>query len=230
MKRTKSFRYFKDVYLDTNRMNELYSLLIKHCDDLAIEVKTVDNSSIVFDSYDELMAYDNFKKNRIKRLVMRGYSKGVGLNSIIDITFTTEYPLLSTVDYTCNFRSSEDEAVFLSDMQYFLEKSKRSRLPLIFVNVLFIALLSVILFIIIRTFWPDITGNLCFAGGLSIVLGIIYGLAFSDFVWSKFFPPVSFAWGEAVTYYNQLAKIRSNIFWGIIVTFIIGIIVNIISK
>ena len=60
MKKSNSISISKHLFLDKKRMDELYAILLKHCDKLRIEAKCLDNTSIDFDSYDELMEYSNF--------------------------------------------------------------------------------------------------------------------------------------------------------------------------
>ena len=54
-------------------MDELCEILSKYCTGLEFQAHTLDNSSITFESYAELIRYKNFKKGRIARLTAFGY-------------------------------------------------------------------------------------------------------------------------------------------------------------
>lgn len=228
MKKARSFRLSKNIVLDKNRMDELYSLILKHCNRLSIQATTIDNSSIDFDSYDELMEYSNFQGGRIKTLNICGY-KSDGFSAIIAVTFSTEYPSLFTVEYNCNFTSEKDEVIFLHNIQLFLQKAAYSKIPVIVMNGLTILILVFSLLTVFRAMEPAVYTNTYIIASFS-ALGAIYYFIFPFYLWKKLFPPVSFAWGEAANYYNRIFKIRSNIFWGIIVALIISVIANIISS
>ena len=74
MTKTESHTFSKHILLDDSRMAELKAILVKHCDRLSIQVQTIQGASIEFDSYDELMKYENFNTGRIKKLELYGYS------------------------------------------------------------------------------------------------------------------------------------------------------------
>lgn len=53
-------------------------------------------------------------------------------------------------------------------------------------------------------------------------------IAISTKVWDLAFPNIVFAIGEGVEQYEKLKKLRSNIFWCVIVAGIIGLILNLL--
>ena len=89
MKKTETFCYSKHIFLDKSRMKELHILLMKHCDRLELSVKTIGNSKIEFDSFEELMEYSNFKNGRIHQLNIHGYLQN-SEDRIIDLTFSED--------------------------------------------------------------------------------------------------------------------------------------------
>ena len=52
----------------------------------------------------------------------------------------------------------------------------------------------------------------------------------SKLMWKKLYPRVIYAWGEEKERYSKLEGLRSNLFWGVLVTIIISIIVGLLLK
>lgn len=73
MKKSNTISYSKSIFLDKNRMEELHSILCKHCKELTFHTTCMDGASIRFDSYRELMSHRNFNGERIQTLQMIGY-------------------------------------------------------------------------------------------------------------------------------------------------------------
>ena len=49
-----------------------------------------------------------------------------------------------------------------------------------------------------------------------------------DKVWKYFFPPIVFLWGEEIENNKRMTNLRKELFWGVIVTTVIGIIITMI--
>lgn len=93
-------------------MDELCAILLKHCNKLRIEAKCLDNTSIDFDSYDELMEYSNFGKGRIRRLEITGYRDVNGWNREISVTISSEHYKGPSMDCTYHFAQVDEETIF----------------------------------------------------------------------------------------------------------------------
>lgn len=223
MKKESSLSYSKNIFLDTDRMNELHSIILKYCDTLDIQAETLNKASLKFDSYDELMSYSNFRKDRIKQLSIRGY-KSNKWDAKIRLSFSIEYPTVSSVDCYYSFEDENEEIVFKKTLLDFLEKAKDGYIPSrVGIWALFIL-----------TYWG--VGR-CFRSVFAdvsvpmllviCVLSLIPYKLFSN-MWYILFPIVSFSWGEATKYYDKIKKIRSNLFWGVIIAITVGVIGNIV--
>ena len=62
--------------------------------------------------------------------------------------------------------------------------------------------------------------------GLTLWLSIL----FSTKVWDFILPSIVFAIGEGVARYEKIKKLRSNIFWCVLVAAAIGVLVDLILK
>ena len=111
--------YYKAIVLTPERIQELESVLRKHCDTITYEATTVSGVEIAFENAEELVDYENFEKKRIKDLTVIGYKK---YSRVFRISF--EYSLwwfksrgyddTCTCSYTLN--SLDEESVFSSDI------------------------------------------------------------------------------------------------------------------
>lgn len=223
MKKERSFSYSKNIFLDKDRMQELHSILAKYCDTLDIQAKTLNKSSISFDSYDELMNYNNFKTERITQLTIRGYGSNKW-ESKIRLSFSIEYPTVSSVDCEYSFENEDEEIVFNKTLLNFLEKAKSGYVSSRIGDWAILFFIYAGAGIVLDLVYP----NASFA-----VYLLIYALALVPYklfsiIWYKLFPIVSFSWGEATKYYDRLKRIRSNLFWCVIIAIAVGVIGNII--
>jgi len=60
-----------------------------------------------------------------------------------------------------------------------------------------------------------------------VLIGIfaLFGIGV-DTLWRYFFPPIHFDWGQEKKRLEKIAQTRDKIFWGILVSIIIGLIMN----
>ena len=226
MIKTGSFTYSKHILLDKLRMDELQSILAKHCDSISTFVKTIDNSSIKFESYAELMEYDNFKKMRIKKLDIYGY-KSNPWNESIKLTFYAGSPRESSVDCTYTFSDTDEEAIFNSDISKFLDKAVYFHIPALIVDWTALFLVFAAVFYLGHVILPQNTISTYVAE--SMIATILYAL-FVYLILPRLFPSVSFSWGEAIIYYKRIAIVQNILFCSIILAAVVGFFVNYISN
>ena len=225
MKKTGSFSHWKNIFLDQSRMDELHVTLMKYCDYLEIQAKTIDKSSIEFDSYEELMEYTNYKKGRIKRLEICGYLHK-SWDRVFTITFCPEYSTKYSVECDYNFEEINKETIFCKEMQDLLDKASSLYIPAFIGKFVSLCLLYLALFFLLSVVLHETSIISYCIGG--VVVAIIHDV-FLHFIWYILFPPVSFSWGESITYYKHIAKLRNFVFITILLTIAIGILVNYIS-
>ena len=62
----------------------------------------------------------------------------------------------------------------------------------------------------------------------AISIGLYY--LCSKLIWKKLFPRAIYAWGEETESYSRLEKLRSNLFWGVLIATVISVVVGLILK
>lgn len=226
MKKTGSFSHFKNIFLDRTRMEELYTILMKYSHHLKIEAKTIDGASVVFESYDELLEYTNYKKDRLRRLEIRGYPED-SWDNVFDLTFPSEYSMKYSAECSYNFRELDKETVFCHEVQNFLDRASSLYIPAAIGKFVSLCLIFFVLFFLILGVSHDSSIASSVVGGIAAML---IHEAFLHCIWYKLFPLVSFSWGESITYYKNIAKLRNFIFIGIFLAIAIGLFVNYISN
>lgn len=225
MKKSSSFKYNKNLFLDTVRMEELHNILLKYCKRLVIQAETVREDSVEFDSYEELLKYDNFGKDRIRVLKLVGYPESTW-NKIFSLTLFPEFTTKCSVDCTYAFSSANEETVFQKDLTEFFNKSSQLYIPSTIGNMSFL-----LLWIMLLLFWAyqktSITLSICVGIG---AIAELFHIVFLYLIWHKLFPLVSFCWGEAVNYYGRLSLCRKVLFGSVLGAGALGIVVNYLSK
>lgn len=213
------------VTLNKSRMDELCIILLKYFDYLLFSATTVDDSSIEFNSYDELMSYENFREGRIKILNIYGQHKNNKNNRVV-VIFSAEHSG-SGIAFDYIFERHDEEILFCKDVKDFLAKTGNYHILAIICDLALMVALSLIFGRIVKTLYPS--GKILVYVALLACAAVLY-LKISNWAWNKLFPPVSFEWGESISYYKRLKKWRENMFWGVIVAFIVGIAVSVLPS
>lgn len=212
-------------------MDELFTLLKKYCDDFYIYSETIDKTSIEFESFDELMEYTNFEKGRIKNLRICGYTKNF-IYEVITLTIYSEYAFSPTVKCIYKFGQQEEENNFTIKLKEIFDKSKSFHVPVMIQTVVLSTITWVFLIGALKSVLSHTGYELPYTINiLTEVLAFAVVFTINIFFLSiiiRLSPPVCFSWGEAVKYYIQLNKWRSNLFWCVFVAIVIAIIANFI--
>ena len=125
MKISGKFNYNKAIKLSAERINELKDILSQHCNRFEIHTKLENDNHISFESFEELLLYDNFKERRIHSLEIVGYMKyerKFELSFEVENGFYTNY--ISVLKCTYQLTSYDEETLFKNNLGRFLEKIK----------------------------------------------------------------------------------------------------------
>lgn len=215
--------YDKQLFLDRKRMDELRLILQECCEKLCYEIECIDNSLIKFDTYDELMEYDNFGKGRINKLRVIGYGDGdTGEKEKIALLLSNESYKAPYMKCTCNFSGENEEIIFKKKILYFCQKATKDHQ---FATVLWIipTVLFVVVPLAVIIYYYKLNSFLVFSV-LSLSLVTIW--MFFVFIWKKLYPPVSFSWGEAIEYYRKIKERRYGLFWCVFVAIVASLMAN----
>lgn len=218
----------KRLLITNERLAELESLLSKYCAQVDWKATLIDGTTITFDSFEELQHYSNFGSSKILGIKADGHSDDY--TTRIDVSISREYPILKRFG-ECNFKfASEDQfTVFKKETQTFFEKCVEGEVTYqagkwgsAFV------LIGLVLYTASK--YIKVTAGDIFLIYLSSIMlaGALFWLLItvSAKIWDYIIPSITFAIGEGIARYEKSKKLRSNIFWGVIIAGIIGFLLN----
>ena len=230
------WHYSKALILDEDRMQELNKLILEFYERAEYSATSFKGSEIQFTSIEELLSYDNYEKQRIKELTIfgyNGYKHCIFFNiKISDSEFLNYY---RTVNCTYTLDSVDKETLLLSKIEKFFSKAT-ARYWLLGKFSLYgiIAIPSML-----TSFCKYLVGEkVSLEVPLQMLLIIIIGCIgflfcirwFDKHFLLNLFPPVSFLWGEELVRNEKWVKLRSNVFWGIIMAILIGLVGTFIAN
>lgn len=223
MKKSNTISCLKNIFLDKSRMDELHTILLKHCERLKFEAQCVDNAFIEFDSYHELIEYSNFGKGRIEKLEITGYSNTNSWPSKIGLTISSVHPKGPSMDCTYHFTQIDEEAIFKQEIVDFWNRSAKNYIrPRVGEGIVFLLLFVTALYlsdIFLLDGW--FIKYIC-----AYIFTQIFLFLFNHFIWYKLFPMVSFSWGESIEYYKKIEKWKNGVFWSVIMAIPVALIAN----
>lgn len=225
-------KYYKALFFSSERMRELHSLLLSYCERIIYETETYNQRSIRFDSIDEMLSYDNYDKMRLKEIVIYGYSKNAQVFRLTLSASRSWFSLIGywkTVDCRYTFSNLQKETTFRSALQLFLKKATQpywavAKISIYGLFFFFCAFSSMYNFSIGKTVTYNGSFFLFFIALIAAILLMLCFAALDFYVLGSLFPPIVFAWGEEAKRSDKNHARRSNIFWGIIVAIVVGII------
>ena len=232
-----SFKYKSAIILTRERVKEIEKTLLKDFNDLNCYVITYSKDTVRFDTIDELLDYDNFGEWKIKSLHIDGTKPG---GQKIEIYFRAEMGLLVSFSSTIEISytvSDLKEIVALKEQALLIFKKCKAPYNLISKFALYsvICIISIVSAIFTLSL-PDVQiATLAFNVKSIVVMmltGIIAGFLIIKFPtgWGKLFPPIVYYWGEEIGVSDRRNQLRTNIFWGVFVALIIGVITTYITN
>ena len=232
------FTYKRIIVLTIQRIQELESLLHKHCDSIDYKATTKNEAEIYFESFDELSSFCNFGEDKIVALHLK-----CRLNSnsdfSIEIDFSPKFPHSDcTVRCFYCFSDIDEESIFISDFKKFLDKTAIYNARhnvcewLSFAFFFLLGLYPIIIPIGGAAFYQAAKNAVSLVSGalmIETVALFLYAL-FSKFVLQKLYPRVIYAWGEETEKEKKLESLRSNLFWAVLIATVINIITGLFLK
>ena len=238
MIKNRIFTYKRIIVLTIQRLKELETLLLKHCDSIEYKAITKDDAEILFDSFDELISFSNFGDDKIKSLSLKCRVKN-DYKFMSNIDFSPKYPFSSdTVRCMYCFSDIDKESVFIADLKKFLD-----RISIYHTKYTICEWASFAFFLVLGLYpiFIPFNGNAYYQtarGVFPVIMGILLSEAISiglyylcsKLIWKKLFPRAIYAWGEETESYSRLEKLRSNLFWGVLIATVISVVVGLILK
>ena len=213
-----------NVSINEQTVNMIIELFESLKLEYVISANICNGSTINFDDKNELFLYDNFYESRIVNLQIRthgGFLREENLAFDINLNKGIFDNIESTIvcRYTIN---SKDDAKLRNDILRIFSSCKDNlswitqMFPIIY--LVFILLLGVLGYKQLNSFSVGVLFVVSFAalGVLSIMMNFLY----------YFVIPVKFQFGKMKDFYSNREKLSTNVFWGIIVTTVLSIIIN----
>lgn len=222
----------KRLLITNERLGELKKILSKYCSQVDWKATLTDDTSVTFDSFEELQKYSNFGSAKILCLKTSGRSED--FKTMITVNISRKHSYLNHSG-ECSFKfASEDQyTVFRKEMQDFFEKCVEGEFAYQVGRwLLALVLFGAILFAAFTMIKVADKSNSSTIAVYSMLIGFAFWLpiTFSTKLWDILYPSIVFAIGEGVSRYEKLKKLRSNLFWGVLVTFVVSVIVSLILK
>ena len=233
MKVSKEFSVKKALILDQGKMAELNDELCQYCDKVTWEATSKNDANIEFDSFQELMQYDNFDDERIVRLIVEGR---YNCERVIRIDFNPLGVPFWAYGKTMKCYLSADSSSTIKK----LEDNMRRFTMKIIASYWLLGKISLInsLAVLgsINIMYNFIAGSFSKPASISFFWSILITLISGALVYCVWlldklirvlFPPVAFVWGEEIKRNDRLAGHRkwfAGAFW----TVVLGIIASLI--
>ncbi|MCL2284651.1 MAG: hypothetical protein FWC26_15155 [Fibromonadales bacterium] len=193
-------------------------------------------NSVQFNDLKELLTYDNSGDYRIETLNIDS-----GCKNNFSIKFKSSMSIFlaysSTVSVSFCMETKDDCVTFKARLK---EIFREIRLPFYYTILSKISSASTFLpAMALCWLYLYIQPNVAKNSSISlptftlIILIIISAIAFISGIgriWSTLFLPIHFLWGDEVIRLEKIAKIRSNVFWVVIIGIIVGIVAAIFSR
>lgn len=229
--------HHKAIILTPERILELEFVLKKHCDTITYEATTVSGVEIAFENAEELIAYENFEKKRIKDLTVIGYKK---YSRVFRVSFTYSLWWFKSRGYddtcTCSYtlKSLDEESVFSSDIKNFLKKCTArywiwGKLSLFGILWPYSCLLTS------YNYFSGKFENMTINAALLLLAIVIAALfiigigAFDRLIIRNVFPPIAYLWGEEKDRQGRLANLRNNLLWTVIIGGLLSLLLTYIT-
>lgn len=132
----------------------------------------------------------------------------------------------------------DKESVFIADLKKFLD-----RISIYHTKYTICEWASFAFFLVLGLYpiFIPFNGNAYYQtarGVFPVMMGILLSEAISiglyylcsKLIWKKLFPRAIYAWGEETESYSRLEKLRSNLFWGVLIATVISVVVGLILK
>lgn len=233
MKRTAGLEFCEKLVINKEHLNLINNLVLEYCELVEYEAITLDGSHITFDGFEELVNYENYGEDKIKKLYIRGHNnyKSQSVNNI-SVQFP---PRLTGIDSkavmqsTYSLDTKDDEILFKKKMLDIMAKCRDGNDTFQKGRILSYVLLSLIDLMSFIAICKNCTvGTALF---WLIILAGISALANKIFyrIWTSLFPPIVFSWGSEDKEESRRCQLRSNIIWGILMASIVSLVLTFIT-
>ncbi len=241
------FSFGTAIRVDKEKMCDLQEILSTHYTEIKYSAQLLCNKTVFFGNLSDLLGYNNYDPNRIISIEIICSSEA-NYNFVLNLKPKYGYPVSFTRTVFCVYSIENLDDAFTLERkleewcnrcksQYY--KIAKYNISWLFhkINDFFGVLLTIFLALgfictlIVGESLPQSNFDFFWSLILLVIVGIF--LLILNFIDRKYilhyFQPLIFYWGDEIQRQDHLEKVRSQIFWGVIVTIIVGLFVNHIS-
>ncbi len=234
MKVSGKISYKSAIIVNDTFFQDIDELLMKYFEKPKYSAQLVNGDEIEFESLSELISYDNFSERAIKAAKI---DFGIGNYIRIEPSISLINAYSSTLEMKFEADSNDTSEEVKRKFKLICNKHKQSLLytaaskfALMHISILMIGISFILsLFILISHNTTD--NAMSSSTKLAIyTVGVVIGLLTSfilTWIIKQLFPAIVFLLGENIDKVEKKSKLKSNVFWGIIVT---GILTVVLSK
>lgn len=227
-----NIKFKKAIIVNRNLLEKIEAIILEYFNGIRYYAVLENDDTIVFESLDELLEYDNYKFRKLKRL-------SILTDKEFELIFYEDYSLLHNYNNTVVgkyiTKNNDDSILIVEKIQNALDKSKQPlhyRLFSKFSIAYMVIALGIISFIMnilkIPSYEKEYTISEYFNNVLIIVFILMIIAKVVEKVINYFFQPIIFQWGLEVERINKIKNLRSNIFWVIFVGTLLTVLLNFI--
>ena len=237
MKIEKNLNYNKRLVITAERMEKLHSLVGVYCQNIEYKAKLKNAAEVSFDTFEELMNYDNVGNKKIITLKIHGGSKSEYRGENIDynpkqdaktdiyINIENTHNTSRIGVFYCNmsFENPDNQRLFEDDLNQFLQNFTEGQISFVIWRYI-VMVLSVIA--IGYGYNALHESNFNWSGVLIIaVLAIIVYVVIIKIIDRCLYRSVEFAWGEELKKHEKRADWRSKWIWCILIPIVIALVI-----
>ncbi len=235
----RELKYNKSLKLDKEALKELDNLYSEIGTQAEYSIVTENNIHYNFDNLEELLQYDF--SNEIKELKIRrhNYTKKANLDIEFKVDYISIFTVYSTIVEISYSTSDENIDILLKEKisQFYKKYTTHNWIIGKFGIYCYLSILILIIGVIVLVvdFINNNSISIPISMGLIICcivnwIGLFLIRKLDTFICKKIFKPIIYYIGKEKDKSDKIDKIKSNIFWGVIVAIIVGIITTIICN
>lgn len=237
MKVNGKLKYNSAIIVNDTLIRELDGLLCEYFSEPKYSAELLNDDKIEFETVDELVSYDNYSIREIKRIII---SAGLDNFIYIEPTFSFLSNYKSTVEMYFRIDDGDKSEEVKRKVKTLLDKHKQtifytlaSKISLTHICILLMIMgfiSNLYSLVTPRNSVIEVSGSTIIS--LSSVVAVIILLFSFGVYWiiKKLFPPIIFYLGENINKTERNSKLKSNVFWGIIVAAIVSATVSLVLR
>ena len=235
MKVSGKLSYKSAIIVNDVFFQDMDKLISEYFEKPKYSAQLINGDEVEFESVSELISYDNFSNRAIKTMRI-GF--GIGNYLRIETTFSSINGYRSTMEMEFEVDNNDKSEEIKRKVELICEKHKQSLLYTLASKFTFMHVCFVMMFIsfvsnlrvliIHKTDSVEMSNSTIVAVcTVATVVLILLNVLLSLLI-KKFFPAIVFYLGENIKKIEKNSKLKSNIFWGVIVAGIVSAVVSLI--